>query len=220
MFETSKTLIVVYKDEMAMNQFKKIVENKKLDCDTQIDDIPESINIVSWDQKTWLANKTAGNIKDKVLFLGDIKGADELLPVIDVLYSENGIKFGNAGSQAILYADLNYMSDEAKYNEFLDELLKMDVPDVLKKSYKASKIEKETAENENNSDTDDSIKSKVLKVAKDTLVGAKKIANESRNMALDIMPDLFDDKKSIERQMMFYGISKICDKDLEVFMNR
>ena len=41
----------------------------------------DSINIVSWTEKVWLGNKKAGNIKDKVLFLGEIKGTDKLIPV-------------------------------------------------------------------------------------------------------------------------------------------
>lgn len=70
MFGMPKTLIVVYKDEMLMNQLKKLVETND-----------DSINIVSWTEKVWLGNKKAGNIKDKVLFLGEIKGTDKLIPV-------------------------------------------------------------------------------------------------------------------------------------------
>lgn len=77
-----KTLIVVYKDEMLMNQLKKLVETND---DSESGDIvgttDDSINIVSWTEKVWLGNKKAGNIKDKVLFLGEIKGTDKLIPV-------------------------------------------------------------------------------------------------------------------------------------------
>ena len=44
----------------------------------------DSINIVSWTEKVWLGNKKAGNIQGKILFLGEIKGTDKLIPVIDV----------------------------------------------------------------------------------------------------------------------------------------
>ncbi len=82
MFGMPKTLIVVYKDEMLMNQLKKLVETND---DSESGDIvgttDDSINIVSWTEKVWLGNKKAGNIKDKVLFLGEIKGTDKLIPV-------------------------------------------------------------------------------------------------------------------------------------------
>ena len=82
MFGMPKTLIVVYKDEMLMNQLKKLVETND---DSESGDIvgttDDSINIVSWTEKVWLGNKKAGNIKDKVFFLGEIKGTDKLIPV-------------------------------------------------------------------------------------------------------------------------------------------
>ena len=82
MFGMPKTLIVVYKDEMLMNQLKKLVETND---DSESGDIvgttDDSLNIVSWTEKVWLGNKKAGNIKDKVLFLGEIKGTDKLIPV-------------------------------------------------------------------------------------------------------------------------------------------
>ena len=77
-----KTLIVVYKDEMLMNQLKKLAEtNDDSESGDIVSTTDDSINIVSWTEKVWLGNKKAGNIKDKVLFLGEIKGTDKLIPV-------------------------------------------------------------------------------------------------------------------------------------------
>lgn len=82
MFGMPKTLIVVYKDEMLMNQLKKLVEtNDDSESGDSVGTTDDSINIVSWTEKVWLGNKKAGNIKDKVLFLGEIKGTDKLIPV-------------------------------------------------------------------------------------------------------------------------------------------
>ena len=65
----AKTLIVVCKDEMLINQLKKFVEtNDDKNVDSIVGTIDGSVNIVSWDEKTWIANKKAGNINDKVLF--------------------------------------------------------------------------------------------------------------------------------------------------------
>ena len=58
-----ETLIVVYKDEMLMNQLKKMVETKDDGGDEQIVGTRDaSINIVAWAEKVWLGNKKAGNI--------------------------------------------------------------------------------------------------------------------------------------------------------------
>ncbi|MCI6995655.1 MAG: hypothetical protein MR936_02405 [Eubacterium sp.] len=49
MFGMAKTLIVVYKDEMLMNQLKKMVETKDDGGDEQIVGTRDaSINIVAW----------------------------------------------------------------------------------------------------------------------------------------------------------------------------
>ena len=73
MFYEPKTLIIVYKDEMLANQMKKLIETKD-DTDGSITGTRDnSINVVTWTEKVWLANKKAGNITSKVLFLGNIK---------------------------------------------------------------------------------------------------------------------------------------------------
>ena len=47
MFETKKTLIVVYKDELLMNQLKKMVETYDDAEDSIVGTSDDSINIVS-----------------------------------------------------------------------------------------------------------------------------------------------------------------------------
>ena len=104
MFYDTKTLIVVYKDEMLVNQLKKLVETND---DTQegavVGTRDDSIKIVSWTEKIWLNNKKAGNIDSKVLFLGDIKGVDKLIPVLDLKFDSYGVKYGWAGDQAAVW---------------------------------------------------------------------------------------------------------------------
>jgi len=80
MFVEPQNLIVVYKDkdEISLNQLKKMVDTKddEVDSDGIIGTEDGTVKIVSWNEKTWLNNKKAGNtgqLDDKVLFLGDIK---------------------------------------------------------------------------------------------------------------------------------------------------
>ena len=89
MFGMQKTLIVVYKDEMLMNQLKKLIEtNDDSEDGAPVGTTDDSINIVSWTEKVWNGNKKAGNIKGKILFLGDIKGTDKLTPVVDIKFDK------------------------------------------------------------------------------------------------------------------------------------
>ena len=116
----AKTLIVVYKDELLANQIKKLVEtNDDNGTNEVVGTRDNSIKIVSWNEKTWLSNKRAGNIDSKVLFIGNIKGVDKLIPVIDVKFNKYGVKYGWAGKQAVIYIDDKELSDTESYSEFL-----------------------------------------------------------------------------------------------------
>ena len=84
MFGNEETLIVVYKDEMVLNQFKKLAESRNRDQE-YLANHPE-LNIIAWNEKTWLNNKKAGNIRGKILYLGQLKGTKELIPVIDIKF--------------------------------------------------------------------------------------------------------------------------------------
>lgn len=132
MFEAKKTLIVVYKDELLMNQLKKMVETHDDNEHSTIGTRDDSINIVSWTEKVWLGNKKAGNIQGKILFLGEIKGTDKLIPVIDVQFDECGVKFGWAGNQAVVYADSKVLTTRKDYDAFLEKLFALPVPSFLK----------------------------------------------------------------------------------------
>ena len=132
MFETKKTLIVAYKDELLMNQLKKMVETRDDSEEGIVGTRDDSINIVSWTEKVWLGNKKAGNIQGKILFLGDIKGTDKLIPVIDVKFDDCGVKYGWAGNQAVLFADPKSLTDRKAYDDFLNKLSELPVPEFLK----------------------------------------------------------------------------------------
>ena len=57
-FTEPTTLIVVYKDELLVNQLKKLVETKDDENeDTAVGTKDGSVNIVSWSEKVWLERK-------------------------------------------------------------------------------------------------------------------------------------------------------------------
>ena len=132
MFNTKQTLIVVYKDELLMNQLRKLIETQDDKDGEVIGTRDDSINVVSWNEKVWLGNKKAGNIQGKILFLGDIKGTDKLIPVLDVKFDECGVKYGWAGNQAVLYIEPKALMERKNYDEFVKKLSEMPVPEFLK----------------------------------------------------------------------------------------
>lgn len=134
MFIEPKTLIVVYKDELILNQLKKLVETNDDDKETGtiVGTEDGSITIVAWDEKMWLSQKKAGTVEDKVLFIGNIKGTDKLEPVIDYKFDKWGIKYGWAGKQALILVDEYAVGKKEDYEAFLAEFKKQTLPEKKK----------------------------------------------------------------------------------------
>jgi len=235
MFGMTKTLIVVYKDEMLMNQLKKMVETNDDTNEQEVVGTRDgSINIVSWSEKVWLANKKAGNIKDKVLFLGDIKGTDKLIPVIDLKIDEHGIRFGWAGNQAVLYADTKELADREKYVQFIEQLANFPVPEMIKQAKNVkfneltSEETEETAENETVEEVDETVETTdepkkktpaFLLKAKDVLAKGVDVAGKAGSIVAVKAEDLTRDRAAVKQQMLFYGVVKLYNDCLENFMN-
>jgi acid stress-induced BolA-like protein IbaG/YrbA len=228
MFEMEKTLIVVYKDEMLVNQLKKLVETKDdNDNGEVVGTTDNSINIVAWNEKVWLENKKAGNIKSKVLFLGSIKGTDKLIPVIDVKYDKHGVKYGWAGNQAIVYANPKEITNREKYVEFINDLSNLPVPDIVKNP-KDSKLKK-VAENLPKFNVAETIRQRVkqekvkvpefLQKAKKAVKKEVEVVGEAGSKAVNAAEDLFRDKNIVMKQQLFYGVVNLYNNDLEQFMN-
>lgn len=231
MFETKKTLIVVYKDELLMNQLKKMVETRDDSEEDIIGTRDDSINIVSWTEKVWLGNKKCGNIQGKILFLGDIKGTDKLIPVIDVKFDDCGVKYGWAGNQAVLYADPKSLTDRKAYDDFLDKLSELPVPAFLKTMKEnvfstGTDPELEDAENQEVEDLAEDgkvVKPKTLKfikVAQKAIESGAEAIGKVGNQVAIRSEELFRNKSLMKRQMLFYGVIHLYNDDLEEFMNR
>ena len=222
-----KTLIVVYKDELLVNQLRKMVEAKDdIEGGNTIGTRDDSINIVAWDEKVWLGNKKAGNIKDKVLFLGEIKGTDKLVPVIDVKFDEYGVKFGWAGNQAAVFTDVKELNDREKYLSFIKKLSELAVPEMIKKPQNVridvSDIQEQTEETVEISPTTENgkKKSKILfdKAKEQLAKGAEIVGKVSVKVAAKT-EDYLRANNAVTQQMLFYGVVNLYTKGLEEFMN-
>ena len=236
MFEAKKTLIVVYKDELLMNQLKKMVETHDDNEQGVIGTRDDSINIVSWTEKVWLGNKKAGNIQGKILFLGEIKGTDKLIPVIDVKFDECGVKFGWAGNQAVVYVDPKVLTTREDYDAFLEKLSALPVPSFLKATKESiaatgtdleteAMVEQPTEDHENaDSDSAEVDEKKQKKV--DILKGVKKAFSTGADAIGKVgtqvaskSEEVFRNKTLMKRQMLFYGVVSLYNDGLEKFMN-
>ncbi len=194
-FFEPQTLIVVYKDELHVNQLKKLVETKD---DREVENVvgttDGSVKIVAWTEKVWLAQKKAGNVENKVLFLGRIKGADKLIPLVDIAFDEYGVKYGWAGNQAVLWVEPSELKDEKVYEEFLRAFRCLPVPKTLKSGMETS-----------------------LTVRAQSTNFWDQIAAGVTNVAISVK-DFVTNNKHLREQMLFYGIINMYIKDLEGFL--
>lgn len=195
-----KILIAVYNDELALNQIKKLVESNDDGEDSVTGTKDRSVNIVSWSEKVWLDQKKAGNINDKVLFLGKIKGSEKLIPVVDIKFDMHGVKYGWAGNQAIIWTDVDILKEKEAYYNFLNELKELPIPDVLKTQSKKHSIITHVSPNQS---------------------GLSGVISGLASLGIDFglqIKDAVADKQTKRKQMLFFGIIKLYCNHLEEFM--
>lgn len=222
MFYEPKTLIIVYKDEMLANQMKKLIETQD-DTDGSITGTRDnSINVVTWTEKVWLANKKAGNITSKVLFLGNIKGVDALIPVLDIKFERHGVRYGWAGNQAVIYVKPSEIKSIESYYAFHTELESLPAPQIVKDAVKpkSSPIKSEASEVETLSTNEAkgfvAKSSGLLKKARESIGDA---VTDLREKAFVFSEENFKNKKAMERQMLFFGVIHLYNEGLETFVN-
>ena len=184
-----QTLIVVYKnrDEMAINQLRKLLETDDDHEDRIVGVEDGSVEIVPWTEKVWIQNKEAGTIKSKVLLIDDIKGSDQLSPIMDIKYDKYGIIYGWAGSQALLTIDEKALKKKENYEKFLAELRTKVKNGVTKKEKKLG-LNKRTV-------------GKGLATAFLPFVWPA--------FAASLIKDGFDDGKIVRQQMLMLGMNEL-----------
>ncbi|MBR5246747.1 MAG: hypothetical protein IKV25_05185 [Clostridia bacterium] len=163
-----------------------------------------------------MANKKAGNIDSKVLFIGDVKGVDKLIPVVDVMFDNFGVKYGWAGKQAVIYIEPSQLSDYDKYEEFLEEINKLPMPEAIKTGIEPLNTEKMDAAFDKAKDIKNDKMSEKLKKF---LVSSVERVEKASNVVAKSAHSTFKDKPTVKKQMLFYGIFNLYQNDLETFMN-
>ena len=193
-----QTLIVVYKnrDEMAINQLRKLLETDDDHEDRIVGVEDGSVEIVPWTEKVWIQNKEAGTIKSKVLLIDDIKGSDQLSPIMDIKYDKYGIIYGWAGSQALLTIDEKALKKKENYEKFLAELRTKVKNGVTKKEKKLG-LNKRTV-------------GKGLATAFLPFVWPA--------FAASLIKAGFDDGKIVRQQMLMLGMNELYYNHLDQFL--
>lgn len=192
MYNTPQSLIVVYKDELVLNQLKKFVETKDDgENGTVVGTADGSVEIVSWNEKMWIQQKKAGTISDKILLIGDVKGADKLAPVIDVKYDNYGIRYGWAGKQALLQVDGKALSNKEAYDAFLAEFKALTLPEKK----------------------DDTMTEKAGKKGGITLLFG------AIGLGTSFVYDFFADQGKVKQQQLLFGVAHLYLDDLAAFMD-
>lgn len=220
MFGNEETLIVVYKDEMVLNQFKKLAESRNRDQE-YLANHPE-LNIIAWNEKTWLNNKKAGNIRGKILYLGQLKGTKELIPVIDIKFQKYGVCFGWAGNQAVLYGNRKNFKTKEEYLEFVSALNECSVPESIKEPINATFGEENDVEIQNDEEVVEPIESEnkkgLLSKLKNGIGKGVALAKEMSSDLKDGWDNLTRSKKAVVRQMLFFGVDNIFKDGLDEFV--
>lgn len=196
MFTEKQNLIVVYKDEVALNFLKKLVETKDdNDGDSSVGTKDDSVNIVAWDEDVWLEHKKAGTVKDKVLFIGNVKGIDKLSPVVDFRYEKWGVKYGWAGKQAMISVSIKELSKKENYMAFKNEYDEGALPEKKK------------------STRDYNSKLEAIKYA------AIGVGFGLIGLGSTFIIDFIRYQKTIKRQLLCYGIYELYINHLQEFLD-
>ena len=188
MFNEPRQLIIVYKDELALNFMRKLIETNDDKDETIVGTRDKSVKVISWDEKMWLDNKKAGNINAKVLFIGNVKWTDKLLPLIDVKYNKWGIKYGWAGKQAIIVVDESAVKDRKFYERFLEDF----------------------------SSTTEKNKFQGINLVMPAVVLNPRFGLLA--LCAKLAVDYFKDKKKVRQQLYIHGIRELYLNHLETFM--
>lgn len=198
MADELRTLFLIFKDkdEMFSNQLRKLVATK--DDNTEIKEVigteDGSVNVVAWNEKQWLNQKGTVDTSEKVLFLGDVKGTDKLIPVIDEKYNQYGIHYGWAGNQAIIYVEKNSLKKREDYDRFLSEMRQKTDVKTMQKDKKIDLILK-----------------RILRVK--LLIPFFALFHLA-----EVIKDVFEDKDLVRNQQYFLGIFEMYMNHLEIFM--
>lgn len=128
-------LVVVTKDDLLFDQFKKLVQSEDDESDEIIVGVKDgTCRILRWDERKWLYRSRTETLNEKCLVLGDVKGTENGIKLMDVKFEDYGVRYGWLGSCAYVAADRSRLRSKGMYEVFLKDLSELPVPDSIKKT--------------------------------------------------------------------------------------
>ena len=200
-------LVVVFddKDEVAFNYLKKLVETEDDENGNIVGTEDNTVAVLAWDKKKFKDNK---NMANKVMFLGDVKEASNITPIMDVIYNELGITYGISGKNAVIQVNENGIRNDEDLKQLITKY------ETIVKKIKAD-------ESASNNAIRLRTKSKVsIIIAAATMLvdpigGGALVANS-------VMCNLkkYRENGQLRKTMFLYGITKFYLEELDSFMKK
>ena len=135
--EGKRNLAFVTKDELLYEQLKKLVEtDDDEDEEILIGTKDGTVRMIRWEEQKWVYRKKTDTVDTKVIVIGDCKGADSGVKLMDVKFDQYGVRYGWIGNCAYVQADLRRIRAKGAYDAMLAELGELPVPDVIKEDKK------------------------------------------------------------------------------------
>ncbi len=131
-----RNLAFVTKDELLFQQLKKLVETDDDEAEVVIGTKDGTVRLVRWEEQKWLYRSRTDTVDTKVLVIGDCKGADSGVKLMNAIYDQYGIRYGWIGNCAYVHADLRKIRAKGVYDAFLKELREMPAPEIIKEDKK------------------------------------------------------------------------------------
>ena len=134
--EGKRDLVVVCRDDLLYSQLKKLVETDDDSEDAVVGTRDGTVRVLRWEEKKWVYRSKADSVNKKTLVFGDVKGADVGIKLMDVEFEKYGVRYGRLGNCAYIAADRSALRSKGAYEEFLNELASLPIPDEIRKDNK------------------------------------------------------------------------------------
>ena len=130
-------LIVVCNDGMLSSLLRSLVETEDdFDEDNITGTRDGSVSLIVFNEKAWIAEQSESVFDGKILFIGNVKGTDDLQSRIDVKYDKLGVKYGWYENRAVISSSPKEIKSKEKYAELLSELQELPVQEKFKSNSK------------------------------------------------------------------------------------
>ena len=125
-----KKLVVVLEDDELYAQVVHFVNLYNATPDVAV--FGQKIQMARWTEEKWDYRRKRGMIDYRILIAGRLKGTKELREMMNIKAAEYGVRCGFLGNVVCIDADPSALSKKAVYEEFLQKLSELPVPEYRK----------------------------------------------------------------------------------------